>query len=87
MSSTAVANIGSRVLPWGNALGLRITKPLALAAGLTPHAAVSISAELGRVVIEVVPEKPTLKQMLAAFDPARHGGEAMAFKPVGKEVL
>jgi len=31
--------------------------------------------------------KLTLAQKLAAFDPARHGGEAMATRPVGSEVL
>ena len=30
---------------------------------------------------------PALEAMLAAFDPERHGGEAMAFAPVGNEVL
>ena len=29
--------------------------------------------------------EPTLDAMLAAFDPKRHGGEAMAFAPVGVE--
>jgi antitoxin MazE len=31
--------------------------------------------------------KLTLAQKLAAFDPTRHNGEAMAVRPVGKEVL
>lgn len=30
--------------------------------------------------------KPQLPDMLAAFDPKRHGGELMAFRPLGKEV-
>ena len=39
-----------------------------------------------RVVIETEAE-PTLEQMLAAFDPKKHGGEAMADRPVGKEAF
>jgi antitoxin MazE len=31
--------------------------------------------------------KLTLAQKLSAFDPALHGGEAMATRPVGKEAL
>jgi 20S proteasome alpha/beta subunit len=29
----------------------------------------------------------SLERLLAGFDPARHGGEVMAFEPVGKEKL
>lgn len=32
-------------------------------------------------------ETPTLKEMIASFDPSRHGGEAMADKPVGVEAI
>lgn len=32
-------------------------------------------------------KRPTLKQMLARFNPAIHGGEFMLGAPVGKEVL
>jgi len=31
--------------------------------------------------------KLTLAQKLAAFDPTRHSGEAMAVRPVGREAL
>jgi hypothetical protein len=52
-----------------------------------PHSAVTITAEPGRIIIESVTTRPSLDDMLAHFDPSRHGGEAMAFPPVGKEVL
>jgi len=32
------------------------------------------------------PRKPTLAERLARFDPAKHGGEAMATGPIGAEV-
>ena len=71
---------------WGNGLAIRFTKPMAAAAGVTDGTAVRVHVEPGRIVIETEVE-PTLEQMLAAFDPKRHGGEAMAFAPVGVEVL
>ena len=76
----------SQISAWGNGLALRLTKPMAKAAGVTADTRVRIIAMPGRIVIEADAE-PTLDAMLAAFDPKRHGGEAMAFAPVGVEVL
>ena len=76
----------SQISVWGNGLALRLTKPMAKAAGVTADTRVRIIAMPGRIVIEADAE-PTLDAMLAAFDPKRHGGEAMAFAPVGVEVL
>jgi antitoxin MazE len=87
MSAATISNTQSRVLPWGNALGLRITKSIAKVAGLQSHSAVTITAQPGRIIIESVNARPSLDDMLARFDPSRHGGEAMAFAPVGEEVL
>ena len=83
----AIHNVPSRLVPWGTSLGLRITKAVAKVAGVEADSQVTISAQPGRIVIEVVAKRPTLEAMLARFDPARHGGEAMAFAPIGKEVL
>lgn len=71
---------------WGNGLAVRLTKSVARAAGVTEGTRVRIIAQRGRIVIETETPKPTLEAMLAAFDPTRHGGEVMAFAPVGKEV-
>jgi antitoxin MazE len=87
MASTTVTNFQSRVLPWGNGLGLRLTKTLAHAAGVDANSPVCISVESGRIIIETAPKKPSLAAMLASFDPQRHGGEAMAFAPLGKEAM
>ncbi len=76
----------SQISAWGNGLALRLTKPIAKAAGVTEGTPVRILVEPGRIVIEADTE-PTLDAMLAAFDRKRHGGEAMAFAPVGIEVL
>ncbi len=71
---------------WGNGLALRFTKPMAAAAGVVDGTPVRVTVEPGRIVIETQAE-PTLDDMLAAFDPKRHGGEVMSFAPVGVEVL
>ena len=76
----------SQISAWGNGLALRLTKPMAKTAGVTEGSSVRVSVKPGRIVIETEAE-PTLDQMLAAFDPKRHGGEAMAGGAVGAEAF
>lgn len=76
----------TQISTWGNGLALRLTKPLAVQAGLADGTPVRVTAEPGRIVIETITE-PSLEHMLAAFDPARHGGEVMTDAPVGAEVI
>ena len=80
--STSVGQISA----WGNGLALRLTKPMAKAAGVTEGTPVRMIVEPGRIVIEVDAE-PTLEQMLEAFDPKKHGGEVMADGPRGVEAF
>ena len=87
MPATTITNFQSRVLPWGNGLGLRITKTLANAAGVDANSPVTITVQPGRIIIETAAKKMSLAAMLVNFDPARHGGEAMAFAPLGKEAM
>ena len=71
---------------WGNNLGVRLPAAVARAARLSAHQRVRVAVEGDRVVITpVAPQELTLAQRLALFDPARHGGEAMAATPVGVE--
>ncbi len=64
---------------WGNNLGVRLPAAVARAAKLQVDQRVRVSVEGERVVIEAISAAPpTLEQRLAVFDPARHGGEAMA---------
>ena len=81
-----MSSVRGQISTWGNGLAVRISKPLAKAAGVDNGTLVRIVAKPGRLVIETQLE-PTLEELLQAFDPKRHGGEAMAFGPVGKEVL
>ena len=87
MPVPTITNAPSRLLPWGTSLGLRITKAIAKVAGVEADSQVTISAQPGRIVIESVAARPRLDDMLARFDPERHGCEVMAFAPVGKELL
>lgn len=71
---------------WGNNLGVRLPAAVARAAHLSVDQRVRVSVEDGQVVITPVTDTaPTLEQRLAQFDPARHGGEAMASERIGAE--
>jgi antitoxin MazE len=71
---------------WGNNLGVRLPAAVAREAHLHADQRVRVSVEDGRVVITPLEDAPpTLEQRLARFDPARHGGEAMAVEPTGAE--
>lgn len=76
----------SQISAWGNGLALRLTKPMAKTAGVTAGTPVRVIVKPGRIVIESETE-PTLEQMLAAFDPNKHGGEVIADGPRGVEVF
>lgn len=73
---------------WGNNLGVRLPQAVAREAHLHADQQVRVSVEAGgRVVIEPLPTPAlTLEERLQRFDPARHGGEVMAARPVGAEV-
>jgi len=79
--------VEATVNQWGNGLAVRITKAVAEVAGFKEGTAVRIVPGPGRVIIETTSREPTLEEMLESFDPNRHGGEAMAFKRAGREVL
>jgi antitoxin MazE len=76
----------SQISAWGNGLALRITKPMAKSAGVTEGSRVRVTAKPGRIVIETEVE-PSLDEMLAAFEPKTHGGEAMSGGAVGHEAF
>lgn len=82
----AMNTSASQISTWGNGLALRLTKPMAKAAGVADGTPVRVTIKPGRIVIESETE-PTLEQMLAAFDPRKHGGEALAGAPVGMEAF
>ena len=71
---------------WGNSLGVRIPSAVARAAQLKANQPVKLTVENGRVIITPQSPKPlTLAERLERYDPARHGGEAMAAPLIGAE--
>ena len=72
---------------WGNGLAVRLNKNVAKTAGVAEGTHVRIVAQPGRIIVETADREPTLAEMLATFDPKRHGGEVMNFYPVGVEAL
>lgn len=78
--------VAAQISAWGNGLALRITKPMAKTAGVAEGSPVRVTVKPGCIVIETEVE-PTLEQMLATFDPKKHGGEVMAGRSVGKEAF
>lgn len=71
---------------WGNNLGVRLPAAVAREANFHVDQRVRVSVEDGHVVITPVADAPlSLEQRLALFDPARHGGEAMASPLIGAE--
>lgn len=72
---------------WGNGLGVRLTKKVATAAGVSEGTRVRVGVSRGKITIERVDRPMTLKEMLAAYDPERHGGILMDFPQVGREVM
>jgi len=73
---------------WGNSLAVRIPASVARSAHLVQGQPVEISvSDEGVLVKRAGAPKMTLAQKLAAFDPGRHGGEAIASRPVGREVM
>lgn len=79
-------DIKTNISQWGNSLAVRLNKTIASVVDVTEGTPVHIHAEQGRIVIETVERRPSLDEMLASFDPVRHGGEAMAFDSIGTEV-
>lgn len=84
MSKTATLTIQQ----WGNSLAVRIPAAVARSAHFSVGQPVEVSAdELGVTVKPVGTPKLSLAQKLALFDPAKHGGEAMATDRVGAEIF
>jgi antitoxin MazE len=88
-ATPAPRRVEQPVLAWGNGLGLRITAPVAKAARLSRGTVISMEVVEEGLLIRAVnqPGPATLAQKLKAFDPRRHGGEAMAGARLGVETF
>lgn len=74
------------VQQWGNSLAVRIPAAIARSARFAVGQPVEISLQDSGVMVKRIGTPAlSLSQKLAAFDPAKHGGEVMADGPVGVE--
>jgi antitoxin MazE len=74
------------ISPWGNSHGLRLSRELMQAMGITPETELEVTrVAQGRLELRAKVKRKTLAQKLKAFDPALHGGELCADAPVGAE--
>lgn len=70
----------------GGDMTLRLPADIARAAGFRPGSNVTLKMVRNGVLIRCAPSTDAvLAQLLARFDPVLHGGEAMAFEPLGFE--
>ena len=67
---------------------MRIPAAVAKAARIELDQPVQVIADDGQVIVKPIGlSKLSLAEKLARFDPARHGGEVMAARKVGAEVM
>ena len=86
--ATASIRTEQTVQTWGNGLAVRLTAPVARAAHLARGVPISVEVVEGGVFLRVTGKSTlSLAQKLKAFDPSKHGGEAMASGRVGAEVF
>jgi antitoxin MazE len=81
MKSTALT-----ISAWGNSHGIRLSRELMQKLGITPGTPLQATVVAkGRLELRAVPQRPSLQDKLAAFDPQVHGGELMQDAPQGTE--
>ncbi len=70
---------------WGNSLGLRIPKTLALKVGLSDGTPIDLHVENGAIIIQ--PQKISLEALLNQVTPDNLHHEVATGKPTGREIL
>jgi antitoxin MazE len=74
------------IATWGNSHGIRLSRELMRSLGITPGTPLQATVVgKGRLELRAVPQRPSLQDKLAAFDPGLHGGEVMQDAPQGME--
>ena len=74
------------ISPWGNSHGIRLSRELMQAMGITPEFKLEarITGE-GRLELRATGRRRSLAAKLKAFDPTVHGCELMVDAPTGAE--
>lgn len=71
---------------WGNSHGIRLSRELMQTLGITPGTPLQATVvSKGCLELRAVPQRPSLQDKLAAFDPLVHVGELMQDAPQGME--
>lgn len=73
----------AQVRKWGNSLGVRIPKALAVKAGLDEGTEIEIDVEDGQLVIK--PREQTLDELLSQVTPDNLHSEIQTGEPKGRE--
>ena len=74
------------ITPWGNSHGIRLSRELMLAMGITPDTPLeAVVVAKGRLELRAKPSRLMLAEKLKLYDPVVHGGELMADGAVGHE--
>lgn len=84
----AAIKVEQTVQEWGNSLAVRLTSRVARAANLARGTPVTVEVVEEGVLLRVVGQpRLSLAEKLEAFDPVRHGGEAMGAGRTGAELF
>ena len=84
--STIPVTAEQTIQEWGNGLAVRLTAPVARAAHLARGMPITVEVVEGGIFLRIAgAPKLSLAQKLKAYEPDRHGGEAMASGRLGAE--
>jgi antitoxin MazE len=79
--------VRTKIVRWGNSLGLRIPKSFAEEVRIREGSTVDLGLERGRLVVKVIEgEQPTLDELLAEVTEDNLHGEIDPGAPRGREV-
>lgn len=76
----------TKIQKWGNSLGVRIPKAFADEACVSEGAVVDVSVIDGNIVLQPLPQRYALEDLLAEVNADNIHAEVDAGDPVGKEI-
>jgi len=77
--------ISTKIARWGNSLGLRLPKTVALEARIDEGESVEVSVEDGAIVIRAARPSYSLHELTGKITPRNRHGETNWGKPAGRE--
>jgi antitoxin MazE len=76
----------TQIAKWGNSLGLRLPKALAVEAHIGDGDTVDVSVQHGAIIIRPATPKYALEELVARITPKNRHGEIEWGGPVGREL-